>query len=65
MKLRILHFAEDALAATVSRDLLDRVVAERGPHWLQDNFSDAEVRPQLRQFTDRLPVVGQSKRRQF
>lgn len=52
MTLRILHFAEDALSAAVSRELLDRVVAERGPDWLRDLFADPALRATQRRFED-------------
>ncbi|MFO0607676.1 MAG: hypothetical protein U0324_31225 [Polyangiales bacterium] len=50
MTLRILHVAEDALSAAVSRDLLDRVVAERGPDWLRELFADPALRATQRRF---------------
>lgn len=50
MTLRVLHVAEDALSAAVSRDLLDRVVTERGPHWLRELFLVAELRATQRRF---------------
>lgn len=52
MTLRILHVAEDGLSAAVSRDLLDRVVAERSPDWLSELFADPALRATQRRFED-------------
>lgn len=42
MSVRIIHCAEDALAAEASRHSLDRVVRERAPDdWLRDLWSDS------------------------
>ncbi len=42
MTLRVVHCAEDALAAGASRHLLDRVVRERAPDaWLRELWSDS------------------------
>ena len=62
MTLRVLHFAEDALSAAISRDLLDRVVAERGPDWLRELFADAETRATQRRFEDLRGADGWASR---
>ena len=62
MSLTIIHVAEDALAAHVSRVLLDRVVGERAQQpWLRENWAMADVRAGSRQFVDLEQKPGWTK----
>lgn len=49
--MRVLVFAEDVMGFTLARDLLDRVVVDRGPDWLSDIWGDRSLLGDQRTWT--------------